>query len=304
MSRVRHAFTMVEAIVVIAIITLLFALIIPAIQRVREAANKTLCQSQMRQIGIALQHYEIDYGHLPPGKRSDTLTESEQSLSWRVLLCPYIEESSVLRDADSACKINSFTSVNPPHRGLSVVPALFTCPTDNRLRSPLVDVDGNLVGCSSYMGVAGSGHHTLLGLKRDGLFGADVGKPGYKLSYCPDGLSNTLLVGERPPPDNALAGQWYANLWYSTSMFTTLRGPDHTMFVVEVVRYPDSCPGPFSYASGRTDNPCDRYHYWSLHPGGANFLFGDGSCRFLFYSARDLLPALASRDGGEVVEIQ
>ena len=303
MVRTRYSFTLVETMVVIAIIMLLLAMIVPAIQKVRESANRMSCQSQLRQIGIALQQYDIDYGHLPPG-RGDTLSQSEQSLSWMVLLSPYIEETSVLREAEAACRVNSFPNINPPHRGLAAVPRLYTCPTDSRLCSPLSDVDGNLVGCSSYMGVAGSGRHTPSGLLRDGLFGADEGKPGYKLTYCPDGLSNTILVGERTPPDNALAGQWYARVWYSTSQFTIMRGPDLTMYAVEVVRYPDACPGPFSFSQGRTDNPCDRYHFWSMHTGGANFLFGDCSCRFLRYSARDVLPALASRDGGEAVTLE
>lgn len=305
MARNRRAFTLVEAIVVIAILTILFALIVPAVQMVRASADRLACQAQMRQIGIALQHYAGDHGHLPPGRRGK-ISESEQALSWMVLLCPYLEESAVLREAEAACRSNPIPSFNPPHRGLAAVPAFFTCPTDGRLRAPLIDVDGNRVGCASYLGVSGSGRHAASGLLRDGLFGADnlPGQAGYKLTYCPDGLSNTLLVGERPPPDNALAGQWYARVWHSTSVFTPMRGPDHTMYAVEMARYPDACPGPFSYAPGRTSNPCDRYHFWSLHPRGANFLFGDGSCRFLAYSARDLLPALASRDGGEAVTVE
>jgi prepilin-type processing-associated H-X9-DG protein len=57
------------------------------------------------------------------------------------------------------------------------------------------------------------------------------------------------------------------------------------------------------YGPGRTDNPCDRYHFWSLHRGGAHFLFADGSVRLIPYSAKDIMPALASRSGGEKVEI-
>ena len=54
---------------------------------------------------------------------------------------------------------------------------------------------------------------------------------------------------------------------------------------------------------GRLDNPCDRYHFWSLHPGGGNWLFADGSVRFLSYSADPIMPALATRAGGEVVPL-
>ena len=57
------------------------------------------------------------------------------------------------------------------------------------------------------------------------------------------------------------------------------------------------------YIPGRTNAPCQEYHFWSLHFGGANFAFADGSVRFLHYSANDILPALATRAGGETVQI-
>ncbi|HZZ82435.1 MAG TPA: H-X9-DG-CTERM domain-containing protein [Gemmataceae bacterium] len=67
---------------------------------------------------------------------------------------------------------------------------------------------------------------------------------------------------------------------------------------------PGTCsPGAYSYDPGRIGNQCDMFHFWSLHPGGANFLFVDGSVHFVSYSARPLLPALASRSGGETMAL-
>lgn len=63
----------------------------------------------------------------------------------------------------------------------------------------------------------------------------------------------------------------------------------------------DPCTGPFRFGPGRTANPCDRYHFWSLHPGGAHFLFADGSVHFLPYAAASVMVPLATRAGGEVV---
>jgi prepilin-type processing-associated H-X9-DG protein len=62
-------------------------------------------------------------------------------------------------------------------------------------------------------------------------------------------------------------------------------------------------PGPYAYGRGRLSNQCDQFHFWSLHVDGAHFLFADGSVRFLSYSADGVLPALATRAGGEVVEV-
>jgi prepilin-type processing-associated H-X9-DG protein len=66
-------------------------------------------------------------------------------------------------------------------------------------------------------------------------------------------------------------------------------------------RFARNCPtGPYHFQAGRFDNQCDLFHYWSPHAGGANFLFADGSVRFLRYEADAVLAALATRSGGEV----
>lgn len=65
--------------------------------------------------------------------------------------------------------------------------------------------------------------------------------------------------------------------------------------------YPDCPSGTYPYSPGRVNNNCDLFHFWSLHPGGANFAFADGSVRFLSYSAASVVPALATRAGGETV---
>jgi prepilin-type processing-associated H-X9-DG protein len=70
-----------------------------------------------------------------------------------------------------------------------------------------------------------------------------------------------------------------------------------------VLRNSFCLPGPYAFASGDLNNQCDMFHFWSLHPGGANFLFADGTVRFLHYSAAPIMPALASRAGGEVVNV-
>lgn len=98
-----------------------------------------------------------------------------------------------------------------------------------------------------------------------------------RLTDITDDTSNTIHVAERPPPDTAQAGDWYQSSWGREDF----AGPTGTMhhyqapFVVG-----DPCPSSL-HGPGRTDNQCDRYHYWSLHRGGANFLFCDGAVALL-----------------------
>ena len=66
----------------------------------------------------------------------------------------------------------------------------------------------------------------------------------------------------------------------------------------------DACPtGPYTYQQGNINNPCDQFHFWSMHSGGSNFLMADGSVRFLTYGADSVLPAMSTRSGGEVVTL-
>lgn len=124
-------------------------------------------------------------------------------------------------------------------------------------------------------------------------------RPSVSFSDIRDGLSNTLMVGERPPPEVKLAGWWYSHALY-TGVRGTLYGPNHALATTQPTRVFDTCRGPFPFGPGRADNPCDRYRFWSYHPVGANFVFADASVRYLTYrSSAQWLPALATRDAGE-----
>jgi prepilin-type processing-associated H-X9-DG protein len=120
------------------------------------------------------------------------------------------------------------------------------------------------------------------------------------LADIADGTSNTLMVGERPPPDTLQAGQWYPSSQFPHGAFGHLRGPDPSWLVLGAGSIGDPCVGPlYQFGPGRTDNPCDRLHFWSVHPGGGNFLVADGSARFIRHSGRSIMAALATRNGGE-----
>jgi prepilin-type processing-associated H-X9-DG protein len=105
------------------------------------------------------------------------------------------------------------------------------------------------------------------------------------------------MAGERPPPDTAQAGEWYQSIIHAPG-----EGPNGYLLYAGTTPLRDPC-GVGGYGPGRTSNPCDRMHYWSLHRGGANFLYADGAVRFLAYTTRGVLPAALTRSAGEVVEI-
>lgn len=123
------------------------------------------------------------------------------------------------------------------------------------------------------------------------------------LSAVTDGMSQTVMIGERPPPDSLQAGRWYTGS--QNGSWDMNLGPEGAMPVrTPAVATDPECVGPvYAYGPGRLDNPCDRYHLWSLHSGGANFAYADGSVRFLSYSGAAVLPALATRAGGEAVPV-
>ena len=119
-----------------------------------------------------------------------------------------------------------------------------------------------------------------------------------RLSAINDGTSNTLAVGERPPSGDFVFGWWYAG-WgqHQDGEADLVLGAKTRNTSV----WGETCgqTGPFEYKAGQFTDPCASFQYWSPHPGGAHFLLADGSVRFLTYSAGGLLPALATRSGGE-----
>lgn len=296
--KARVGVTLIEVIVVVAVIGLLMGLLVPAIQNVRAASDRMMCISNMRQIGIGLHSYHNDYKHLPP-RAVDSRRKSDENrlLGWMVLILPYIDDSRLFSDSLMACQIERDVLRNPPHVGMSTVVKLYTCPSDSRLVMPLTDQFGVTASFTSYIGIAG----TLPAKAKRGFDGVLGGTPGRSLSSITDGLSNTIMVGERPPPDSLQAGWYYPGFVASAR---GNRGPNNALVLGGgVIIEKDPCRGvKRAYGPGRLDNPCDRFHPWSLHPNGSNFLFADLSVRFLPYTAEGAIWGLASRNGGEVVD--
>jgi prepilin-type processing-associated H-X9-DG protein len=129
---------------------------------------------------------------------------------------------------------------------------------------------------------------------------------GTRVAEITDGMSNTLLVGERPPGHSLDYGWAFVDIGQDgVGTLDSTLGVNEVNLHTENVPEAKACPdGPYSFSPGRIDNPCDQFHYYSLHAGGANFLFADGSVHFLPYGIDNTtLRALASMSGGEVVAL-
>jgi prepilin-type processing-associated H-X9-DG protein/prepilin-type N-terminal cleavage/methylation domain-containing protein len=290
-NRPRSAFSLIELLVVLGLIGMLISLLLPAVQSLRGAATRAMCANNIKQLALALHNYHAAHGYLPPRAMRGDSSSPQAFLSWRALILPYIEQESLWQRSVEACRQTSDTYKNPPHTGYTAVLPVLVCPNDSRLLVPLTTPRGDYVAFSSYLGVAGAPWGK----------GALGGAPGPTLNDFLDGTGSTLLIGERPPPASLQAGQWYSVNWIREP----LGGPNSIMFIPGAKESFDlECTTANTmFGPGEIRNPCDRYHFWSLHRGGANFAFADGSVRFLPYSASKIMPALATRAGGEVVDI-
>lgn len=284
------AYTLVELLVCIAIVSVLLGLLLPAIQKARAAVQRTTCEHNLRQIGIALHGYHDSHQAFPSGVQGP-LSRPYPFMSWNAAILPYLEQDNLwdsirgayLRDPD-------FLHI-PPHVHRGTVVRAFACPADPRSLSPAGDFLPVEIAFTSYLGIEGTDYRQMNGV----LFVDSA----IRMSEIVDGTSNTLLVGERPPSADEKLGWWYAGWGQSQD-----GSAEMVLGVSELnVSYPECFRGPYRFGQGRIGNQCDCFHFWSLHSGGGHFSLVDGSVHFLSYSAHAMMPALATRSGGETAEL-
>jgi prepilin-type N-terminal cleavage/methylation domain-containing protein/prepilin-type processing-associated H-X9-DG protein len=281
-----EGFTLIELLVVIAIIAVLIGLLLPAVQKVRAAASNASCQNNLKQIGIALHSYHDANGKLP-APRSATSTAFWSYPGWMCHVLPYIEQDNLERGVQA-----NFNA------SIGTVVKTFGCPMDPRTGSispPYSPGGGVQAGLTSYLGVTGSDNdaNAQYSGPRNGIF--DVGQLGIPLTAVTDGLSNTLMVGERPPSTDLFWG------WWSTSDYDNLLST--RQLLTDQTGWYQDCVLPGLFGPGSMTGPCggDSNHFWSLHSNGGNWLLGDGSVRFMTYAASALTIPMATRAGGEVI---
>ncbi len=292
-GKLRAAFTLLELLVVIAIIGVLIALALPAVQKVRAAANRTECTNNLKQVGLALHQYHGSHRVFPPGVSFKDGKDPFPHQSWLAKVLPYVEQQELWRLTQLAYQQEPYFIVNPPHIGLDFVVAVFTCPADSRVSSGQ-ESRGYHVAFTSYLGCEGLNLNS-----GDGVLYVDS---RVRIQDIVDGTSNTIMVGERPPGHDFWYGWWYAGYGQRkpTGSGDMVLGAREINDSIDL----QSCPvGPYEFAPGKLSEPCDVFHFWSLHPGGANFLMADASVHFLTYDAAPLMPALATRAGREVIAL-
>jgi prepilin-type N-terminal cleavage/methylation domain-containing protein/prepilin-type processing-associated H-X9-DG protein len=283
-----HGFTLVELLVEIAIIGVLLALLLPAVQAAREAARRSQCQSNLRQIALALHNYHDAHRFFPA-------SHDMKLWSWIAHTLPFLEEGALHDQLDLKQHFFRPGSPNGPP-GVSVPLSILQCPSDSRSGTVSRALPGAAFAYTSYLGNTGTqGGVPLASFRGDGMFRSPYDfpstPPSLSIRQVIDGASSTLFVGERPVINWQQAGGDFGWWAHGAGLLSPPAGRgDNVLDASEGLR-------PGTPAANQLD---DVFHWWSYHPGGAHFVYVDGHTRFLSYEIDHLtLLAMSSRNGRE-----
>ena len=256
----RRGFTLIELLVVIAIIGVLVGLLLPAVQQAREAARRTSCVNNMKQLGLAIHNYKDANKVLPAGwtKPADlTNFSSGNYWGWGAFILPFTEDSALYDQIDFDRQWSNTGSSSIPATPL----AGRCCPSDTM---GLLNTKENNSGKSNYIGSFGNKPINTANFTTTANRGVFTENSALRFRDITDGTSKTIMLGERVG-DSSLGGLWVGVRAMPGRVYTAVgRGPD---------------------SAGNVINTVNGTNNWTLsqsnHPGGANVALVDGSVAFL-----------------------
>ena len=326
----RHGFTLIELLVVIAIIAILIGLLLPAVQKVREAAARAKCQNNLKQLGVACMNYESAYGIFPAGLTQDNLPNpvaggtAFQGDSVFSFLLPYIEQGALDSRWNRANPIaNKYTGATA--NTATIIPILL-CPSDG-LRKEATVYNSEYYGPTSYKANGGTRPIFATSSTNDGVFMA-VGSAARKAASAPigikvpianitDGTSNTIMFGERYHVDanfDSFPAGWRSNSTIAQWAWALPVGGDSALSDIMGGAFTSiNYKLPWAYGQGGAPTSTGTWYifqdmrlgaFGSGHVGGANFVLCDGSVRYLTNSLPQLsLQLMCTREDGQVVNV-
>ncbi|MFO0877533.1 MAG: DUF1559 domain-containing protein [Gemmataceae bacterium] len=324
LSASRRAFTLIELLVVIAIIAILIGLLLPAVQKVREAAARMQCSNNLKQMGLALHNYEGVYGYFPPALvnsgrwngNTATLSYYPSDGAWYVynhsgfvFLLPFIEQENLFKQYDFTGPACLSSPYGQPYR-VAAVPAnnvtvqsqkmkTYSCPSD---RDPEIVVDATAgfyhrpnTARSNYLFSAGgyTDYDSPLAMN-NAAAGAFGHNSKTKIADIQDGTSSTIAIGESVQRKEGTSTSFGPYWGSGTHTAVTGYTPSSSALFNINARYTSTCTlGPRCVYA---------WVYSSFHSGGANFVMCDGSVRFIAESiAYPTFYALNTKAAGETI---
>src|SRR5579875_140134 len=294
----RFGFTLIELLVVIAIIAVLIGLLLPAVQKVREAASRANCQNNLHQIGLALHNYHDSQGSFPSGYLCSQPQANPDYTSpgwgWAALLLPYIEQGNLARQINFALPIEDPSNF----AARTMILKLYVCSSDRSTGLFTIYDKSNTslaqAATNSYAACHGVG--VDLDEELDDFNGMFSRNSHIRIADVTDGTSNTIAIGERGAFFTQAA--WAGAVSFGTTRITP-GAPVNNLNAIE-----DAPTQALAHIDVETinDSRGDEEDFFTPHTGVAMFLFADGSVRSLNISLPlSILQAIATRDGGEAM---